>query len=929
MVLASGSTPAHARNNRGHLFEHFVARLLRHFGYRDPLVENLNVTDRGIEIDIELRHQESEQVAIAECKAYSSTVEAKELLAFYGKLLAHRLEHGAKTEGFFVACPRLTRSGAEKARQIQSRDENFWYFDAERIVAVSAQQGHFRPDPPQPQPFFLRQPALLIAEQGIYASRLAVNVDTGEAEKVLVWGVEAVPQPVIDLLSDVEYSRGLCIEALPPGVAERTSPLPGDTLVQVTSTSDLGFRAPAAPEDLIGRGSLVDSIAEAVGPTNGVVTIQSKSGWGKSSLALAVQARLQSQGSTAVVLDVRTASHRTYVAAALHHCAQAAARQGVLDLREEGSWKSLNQALEGLREANWQPGKALLVFFDQFESVFSNEILLREFRNLALWANSQSLPVTIGFAWKTDTTPLIGRGYVPIRDQISAASTNFTLDPLSPEEIEQLVGGSEETSGKHLSDDLRRRIAQESQGLPWLARKFTDHLLSLSPEEALRANQSWAVGDLFEKDLRSLDPVTMLALTKLAQICPTATDSALAQVPSDVIASLIDARLVVQVGSHLDLYWDTFRDYIVSGRLPDEASSDGLSYSRTEWMTNGWSRFLPPAALFLEFAVCTAQVTNIDGSLDEIFETLGMLGDRKLEHGGNTILEWDTEDVDEETLELRTQARTAYESAIVAAGFDVPTTVEELATILATVGVYHHDLIDDVERWRCDEDLPEVAQIFSLDRSYEEREKSIRWLSHTSRYSFRLIDHMKEVRSAEYSVSVDRLATDLSMPVDKVRLGLEGLLMEAGISIERFRKKLGVSEVQALPLHARFTILADWNEIDADRWPGSDDDDDDDASSSDIDLDNIRWVRTPWDTYIGVYSDAALADAHKVVAGIPFRTERPDGKKGWETLVQIAASQGVSRLNAAKSLQQLERSGLVEWDAHEQVAVLKLPSEPD
>ena len=52
LVLADGDTPQHRANARGHLFEVFVATLLKSYGYGGLDKQVLQHTSDGIEIDV-------------------------------------------------------------------------------------------------------------------------------------------------------------------------------------------------------------------------------------------------------------------------------------------------------------------------------------------------------------------------------------------------------------------------------------------------------------------------------------------------------------------------------------------------------------------------------------------------------------------------------------------------------------------------------------------------------------------------------------------------------------------------------------------------------------------------------------------------------------------------------------------------------------
>ena len=78
--------------------------------------------------------------------------------------------------------------------------------------------------------------------------------------------------------------------------------------------------------------------------------------------------------------------------------------------------------------------------------------------------------------------------------------------------------------------------------------------------------------DLFESDLASLNPASREALGFVARYAPVQAGEVTERYRAGVVQSLLDQRLVVQVGEKLDTYWDTFRDYLNTGRVPIEDS---------------------------------------------------------------------------------------------------------------------------------------------------------------------------------------------------------------------------------------------------------------------------------------------------------------------------------------------------------------------
>lgn len=403
IVLSEGDDEASRRNARGHLFERFVAHLLHRFGYQPPSTSRLNVTADGIELDVTARHDLTSQPCIAECKAYRSPVPANALDAFYGKLAQARFAT-PNTHGFFVALPRLTGPGDEQARNIDKNDVGFTYLNAERVVR-SLRDRQELVDPPEPCPL-KSDPAVIITEYGTYSAALELDSDSRSPKAVHVWGrVGTVPQPVLDLLAASDYANGLPVLARgqsrePQSVGELLRDTESPVIVTVQgSTSDFEYQLPASPRYFVGRKRLVSEFDAVVASGRGVVVLNAQSGWGKSSLALTLGERARLAKGHALIIDSRTASGPRYVTEVLREAAYSAASAGVLQVPETASWGSLATAMLSLSRADWRSERGpLVVFFDQFENVFRDESLTRDFRDLALGVRELEGRLIVGFA---------------------------------------------------------------------------------------------------------------------------------------------------------------------------------------------------------------------------------------------------------------------------------------------------------------------------------------------------------------------------------------------------------------------------------------------------------------------------------------------------------------------------------------------------
>lgn len=599
LVMSHGETPQERANASGHLFERFVAKLLNRYGFEEPRSSNLNVTSEGIEIDIVSRHNLTRARAIAECKAYSRPVKAAELTSFYGKLAADRLED-PETFGLMVVLPRLTPEGEEKARAISSRDSNFRYLSAEDVAGAMRDLELISDEPRVLS--HTSDPALIITADGEFAATLVLDEISRKPRSVAVWSASGpVPQPTIDLIRSSEYAGG--VPTLDIGATDVSSSIVpaqvpnGDAADEpliatvIGSGSDFEYQLPTSPRYFVGRKTLLAQLSARLDAGEHVIVFNAKSGWGKSSLALKLGEITATHGGYAMILDSRSARDSRYIIEGVRRLATKAAERGLLTLPIDAAWATLTSALRTMGEATWEsPSRPLLIFFDQFENVFRDPELTRGFRDLAAGVRELSVPLLVGFAWKTDLVGWTESHPYQLRDEIRQMGALFAIEPLGPSEVSTLLARLEKRAGARLAPELKSRLREYSQGLPWLLKKFSDHILkelSRGVTQELLLAEALNVQNLFEADLAELSPLEYEVLRHIARFAPIPASEVTERYSPELVQSLVNQRLVVQVGESLDTYWDTFRDFLNTGRVPVEDS-----YILRQ-MPGGTTRLLP------------------------------------------------------------------------------------------------------------------------------------------------------------------------------------------------------------------------------------------------------------------------------------------------------------------------------------------------
>lgn len=235
------------------------------------------------------------------------------------------------------------------------------------------------------------------------------------------------------------------------------------------------------------------------------------------------------------------------------------------------SSESVRQLFEVLENQN----KTLILIFDQFEDVFRKPGLFRAFHKFLLDVDEVKSNLVLGFSWKSEITIPIDHEAYHLWQQAKSFAHCISMREFNPSEINGVIKQLEKSIDKPINLDLKRRLIESSQGFPWLIKKLCIHTYNQIKAGKTIENlveQDLYCEALFKNDLDGISPEEIKALKYIANrsfegdfFDATEVEE---KINERVITALINKRLVVRSGTKYNVYWDIFRDYLVTGQVP-------------------------------------------------------------------------------------------------------------------------------------------------------------------------------------------------------------------------------------------------------------------------------------------------------------------------------------------------------------------------
>ena len=362
-------------------------------------------------------------------------------------------------------------------------------------------------------------------------------------------------------------------------------------IVTVMSGDTWSDYRPSRPIDYVGRKCLIASVFSFFDDvlcrqTNTrLFALKSPSGWGKSSTILKLIDEAKKRGKSnkyfIFAVDVRTALSNRYAELAFKNCLECAIKESFIPFEKEeisiGDITNIvdTDDIKKIFSYLSENGKEIILIFDQFEEIFYKEELFGLFENMRKISNtvdSIKENLIIGYAWKTDFSIASDHPAYYLWSNLKDRRKEFDLLQFSDSEIKGAIKIFGKELGEKINPILARYLLRQCQGYPWLLKKLCIHVYNVVKEGKKQEDaieQTLNIGSLFESECAELTSQEYGCIKQIAKESPADYFKIIDTFGQDTLQTLINRRTVIKRATKLTLYWDIFRDYVISGKLPE------------------------------------------------------------------------------------------------------------------------------------------------------------------------------------------------------------------------------------------------------------------------------------------------------------------------------------------------------------------------
>lgn len=570
-----------AQDVRGRRFENFISRYLSSQSY--TVKERLRFA--GAEVDLLCTNSLSGDQIIVECKARRELVQSADVSKAFTAVSMRDCRQA------WIFCISGFGSDAKGLiEEINRKHPNLIRtFDPNEIVRLLEETNLIGRPKRDSQQFgqFSDESHLVVLEERLLWVETPTDTKSGERIGLVAYGEDGnllKDVPRLPDLRDTDFRLREFDWLSPNGpIGGRAST--HQSVVRVSPGESWSDLRPSRPRDFVGRTTIINSIKaffDAVckrETSTRLFGVKGRSGWGKSSLILKIADASEHPATTYIYpVDCRAAQNFDFPDLAINKALKESYADGFLlplfreDFEttrnpfESPGYKAANSELENTK-------RLLVIVFDQFEEIIHRSDLagaFQRFSELAYAAGELNGNIVLGFSWKTDgTTSTDNPGY-QFWHSLADHRRDFEIRPFNREEAEDFLRQASESAGKPISRDAKRFILEQYSGFPWLLKKlFVNHIETGGTIDADQfLPKELDIRNLFDSDLSELSDAEHSALKFVAENSPVEIYKVSDRYGTAITNSLLSRRLVIQSGDAVSPYWDIFKEYILTRRIP-------------------------------------------------------------------------------------------------------------------------------------------------------------------------------------------------------------------------------------------------------------------------------------------------------------------------------------------------------------------------
>lgn len=576
-------------SDKGKFFEALANKIFSTQRYK--VDGNVHVT--GMEFDLECIHMDrTNERCLVECKAKKS-LSSDEITKFVFNKDFKRFDIG-----FFLYTGNYQRQVAGIIKEIESdeRYKNLYFWNADKVIELLVSSSTISDFNFDSQGLDTNKVILLYSHLGVFyipimtAGTIPTHYSILDAKTNNIVEEKTIRDRItkhIEEVTSLEFVESQSAANIDDGIVSPQL----ETVAEIQSSDSWDDYKPASMKHFVGRKrqkdklfGFLNELRKGFGEKR-VFYVDGKSGWGKSSLLNDLRGRCRNKHYKnryfSIVVDSRSANSHNFVPLTYDRLIKKAVKNGFIP--EHFSCIKIPSSFEVLGDRStidlldWleDNSKYLIIVFDQFEDVFRKENIFKSFYKFLVDIGNRKGNLILGFSWKSEVNIPIENEAYHLWQQSKDHSFKITLDEFVVSESKAIIKQLEKDISEKFDIDFIRKIVDNSQGYPWLVKKLCIHIKKQVKQgldiESLY-EQDFQVERLFKDDLEELNPEEVRVLRYIANraykeqaLDVTELDEI---VSSNIVQHLIHKRYVSKSGTKYNIYWDIFRDYLVSDDIP-------------------------------------------------------------------------------------------------------------------------------------------------------------------------------------------------------------------------------------------------------------------------------------------------------------------------------------------------------------------------